>query len=221
MADETTAPAWRRTFKEREFLAFSILTFVAKSFLLVRLPYRDVDVNALYTSLLLLAFYLYFRFRYKLKPPILIVFFLGAAVAVDVMGNFFHLYGQKFGPLEYDEFSHMVGSGLSLPPAMWLLRATTRRFGVKLSLDLLAFLSVCITFSFCSYYEILELWDEVYFGGKRLWTPTDSAKDLQWDLLGIIIAAFLTTAAFKLIDRRAGVSDQWSVASGQFPPERL
>jgi len=204
MADETTAPAWIRAFKEREFLAFSILTFVAKSALLVRLPYRDVDVNALYTSLILLSFYLYFRFRYKLRPPILIVLFLAAAVAVDVMGNFFHLYGRQFGPVEYDEFSHLVGSGFSLPPAMWLLRSTTRRFGVRLPLDLTAFLSVTITFSFCAYYEILELWDEVYFGGKRLWTPSDSANDLQWDLAGIVFAALISTAVFRLIDRRAG-----------------
>ena len=203
MADETTVPAWKRAFKEREFLAFSVLTFAAKSFLLVRLPYRDVDVNAIYTALILLSFYLYFRFRYKVKPPFLIVFFLAAAVAVDVAGNFFHLYGRQFGPVEYDEFSHMVGSGLSLPPAMWLLRATTRRFGVKLPLDMTAFLSVTITFSFCSYYEILELWDEVYFGGKRLWTPSDSANDLQWDLSGIIIAAFISIAVFRAIDRRA------------------
>jgi uncharacterized membrane protein YjdF len=207
VADETTAPAWKRAFKEREFVAFSILMFVGKSFLLVRLPYREVDVNALYTSLILLAFYLYFRFRYKVKPPVVIVFFLGAAVAVDVMGNFFQLYGREFGPVEYDEFSHFLGSGLSLPPAMWLLRATTRRFGVKLPLDLLAFLSVTITFSFCSYYEILELWDEVYFGGKRLWTPIDSANDLQWDLAGIIVAAFISVAVFKILDR--------SVAGGQ------
>lgn len=203
MADETTVTAWQRAFKEREFLAFSVLTFAAKSLLLVRLPYRDVDVNALYTGLILLSFYLYFRFRYKVKPPLLIVFFLAAAVAVDVMGNFFHLYGRQFGPVEYDEFSHMVGSGLSLPPAMWLLRSTTRRFGIKLPLDMTAFLSVTITFSFCSYYEILELWDEVYFGGKRLWTPSDSANDLQWDLAGIIIAAFISVAVFRFLDRRA------------------
>ena len=193
----------KRRFQQYEFLAFSIASFVGKSYLLVRLPYRTFNDNALYTSALLAAFYCYFRFRYKVIPPLVVVFCLGMAVAVDVLGNYFHLYGNDFGPVQFDEFSHFLGSGLSLPPAMWLLRATTRRFGLRLPLMLLAFLSVAVTFAFCAYYEILELWDERFFGGKRLWTPTDSANDLQFGLAGIVLAALLTALVFKLQDRYA------------------
>lgn len=201
-ADVIKESSWRRAFREREFLIFSIIVFVGKSALLIRLPYREVENNALYTAGLIAAFYCYFRFRYKLKPPPLIVFFLAAAVAVDVFGNFFLLYGNfRIGSVEYDEMSHLLGSGFSLPPAMWLLRATTRRFGIRLPLDLTAFLSVTTTFAFCAYYEILELWDEMFFDGKRLWTPQDSANDLQWDLAGIIIAALIATLVFKILDR--------------------
>ena len=203
MDQAVLAPTGQGSFRRFEFLAFSIAAFVCKSALLVRLPYRLPAENALYTTLLLAAFYFYFRFRYKLKPPGIVVFFLGAAVGIDVLGNAFQLYGQKLGPLEYDEFTHFVGSGFSLVPAMWLLRATTRRFDVRLPLDLLAFLSTAITFSFCAYYEILELWDELYWGDfQRLWTPQDSANDLQWDLAGIIIAAILTASVFKASDWR-------------------
>lgn len=191
-----------RRFQQYEFLAFSIVSFIGKSYLLVRLPYRSFNDNALYTGALLAAFYCYFRFRYKVIPPLVVIFFLAGAVAVDVLGNYFHLYGHGFGPVQFDEFSHFLGSGLALPPAMWLLRATTRRFGLRLPLMLLAFLSVAVTFGFCAYYEILELWDERFFGGKRLWTPTDSANDLQWDLFGIVVAATLTSQVFAFIERK-------------------
>lgn len=194
-------------FRQLEFYLFSIAAFVGKSYLLVRLPYRTYDVNAFYTLLLLGLFYCYFRFRYGLIPPMIVVFFLGAAIAVDVFGNYLGLYGHKFGPVEYDEFSHFLGSGLSLPPTMWLLRATTRRFGLRLPLGLTAFLSVSITFSFCAYYEILELWDERFWGDfQRLWTPQDSANDLQWDLLGIVVAALVSSLVFQLVDRAEGRS---------------
>jgi uncharacterized membrane protein YjdF len=195
----------RQKFRQSEFMIFSIVIFASKSLLLVRLPYREWNVNALYTTLILIAFYCYFRFRYKLAPPLITVFFLGAAVGVDVLGNYFHLYGQEFGPVMYDEFSHFVTAGLSLPPAMWLLRATTRRFGLMMPLNLLSFLSVTITFSFTAYYEILELWDEKFFGGKRLWTPIDSANDLQYGLAGIVLAALITAMVFKIQDRRRAV----------------
>jgi uncharacterized membrane protein YjdF len=232
MADVAVKPGSRytisrQTLRHVEFLAFSITVFVGKSLLLIRLPYRPPGVNALYTALLLLAFYLYFKFRYKITPPPIIVFFLAAAVAVDVAGNAFDFYRLSAGVLaensgqlmdeagnpiiiyarqpwliQYDEIAHLLGSGFSLPPTMWLLMATTRRMGYRLPLDLLAFLSVAVTFSFCSYYEILELWDEKFYGDfQRLWTPQDSANDLQWDLAGIVAAALISAVVFKLVER--------------------
>jgi len=202
MADVAVASTGTRTIRDYEFMAFSIAAFIGKSALLIRLPYRELHINTFYTALLLLAFYCYFRFRYKSTPSVIVMFCLAAAVAVDVMGNLFHLYGGHYFGLEYDEFSHFVGSGFSLVPTFWLLRTTTRRFGFHLSLDFLAFLSTTITFSFCAYYEILELWDEKFWGDfQRLWTPQDSANDLQWDLAGIILAALITSLVFKLAGR--------------------
>ena len=203
MADVVVAPSGKLSFRRYEFLAFSILLFAAKSYLLIRLPYREWHINAMFTGLILMSFYIYFRLRQNIIPPAVIIFLLAMAVAVDVLGNVFHLYGQPFGPVQFDEFSHFVGSACSLPPAMWLLRKTTRRMGIRLPLDLLAFLSVTITFSFCAYYEILELWDELFYGDfTRLWTPRDSANDLQWNLAGIIFAALISALVFSLIDRR-------------------
>ena len=202
MADLVAVSTGKRLLKNYEFLAFSVLAFVGKSALLIRLPYRPIERNTVYTLALLAAFYCFFRFRFKITPPLFVVCCLGAAVAIDVLGNVLHFYGKEFAGVQYDEFSHFVGSGLSMVAAFWLLRATTRRMGHRLPLDLLSFLSATITFSLCAYYEILELWDERFWGDfQRLWSPQDSANDLQWDLGGIILAALITASIFKRADR--------------------
>ena len=216
MADVAIASTGKTSFRQYEFIVFSIAAFVGKSALLIRLPYRPIEKNALYTVLLLLAFYCYFRFRSRITPPLLVMCCLGAAVAVDVLGNVLKFYGREFAGVQYDEFSHFVGSGLSLVGAFWLLRATTRRFGHNLSLDFLAFLSASITFSFCAYYEILELWDERFWGDfQRLWSPQDSANDLQCDLAGIVVAALIAAVVFKIRDQRSEVRDQKSEVRDQ------
>src|SRR5829696_4975283 len=76
-------------FQRYEFLAFSIVGFVAKSALLVRLPYREWYINAFWTTLIIAMFYCYFRFRVKAAPPPVIVFCLAFAIGIDVIGNVF------------------------------------------------------------------------------------------------------------------------------------
>ena len=195
-------------YKQIEFYAFCVISFTAKSLLLIGLPYREWPVNTFYTSSLLLFFYCFFRFRQNLRAPVIVVLCLGAAVAVDVLGNKLGLYGHPFGPLrDYDEFAHFAGSGFSTVAAFWLLRAGTRRFGVKLSGGLLAFLSTSVAFSYCGWYEILELWDE-YFWSKfeRIHSWDDTPNDLFYDFLGVI--AFIAVAAliFSLKERPSKTS---------------
>ena len=188
--------------RQYEFLTFSIIGFVAKSMLLIRLPYREWYINTFWTALLVGLFYSYFRFRFKAKPPLLVAFCMAFAIGIDVMGNVFHLYGKEFFGIQYDEYTHFLGSGASLVPVMWALRTTTRRWGFRLPNDMMAFFATCITFSLCAWYEVLELWDELFYGDfTRLWTPRDSANDLQWNLAGIVFVALITFAVYKVIDR--------------------
>jgi hypothetical protein len=207
MSDAVIQPPGKQRFRQAEFYLFTVIAFVGKSLLLVQLPYRPWYVNTLYTVMLLVFLYGYFRFRQGIRLPPFIIFCLAAAVATDVLGNLFQLYGDQpwIGPIYFDEFSHFVGSGFSLVPAFWLLRATTKRMGIKLPLDTSAFFAVTITFSLCAYYEILELWDEKFFTAPnwRLHSPQDSPNDLQWDLAGIVTAALITTLIFKLTDLRS------------------
>ena len=206
--------AKQEKYRQIEFMIFAVVAFVGKSALLIRMPYRSVEMNTLYTALLILLFYCFYRFRSKMIPPGAVVLFLAGAVAVDVLGNYFHLYGRDIGPqiflhgaqispIAFDHISHFAGAGLSFPASMWLLRTGMRKMGHKLPLNLIAFLSVTITFSFAAYYEVLELWDEKFFGGKRIWTLQDTSLDLQNDLIGIVVSALICTAVYKFIDLRA------------------
>lgn len=193
--EDVATVSTRFNYRQIEFYAFCVISFSAKSILLIGLPYREWPVNTVYTSLLLLLFYWFFRFRQGLSAPLFVIFSLAAAVAVDVLGNKFGLYGHPFGPLrDYDEFAHFAGSGFSALAAFWLLGAATRRMGFKLSNRLLGFLSTAVAFTYCGWYEILELWDEYFWSHfERIHTWDDTPNDLFYDFLGVI--AFIGAAA--------------------------
>ena len=164
--------------------------------LLIRLPYRPPVQNAIYTGVLLLSAYAYLRFRCGLIPPLVVVFCLALSVATDVFGNAFELYGTRVGPIEFDDLAHVVTAGLTLPAVMWLLDEVTRLRRQTVSVPLLAALSTTATFSLSAYYEIVELWDELFLGGERLWGARDTPADLQWNLLGIVLAALVSAPVF-------------------------
>lgn len=192
-----------------EFYAFCVVSFAAKSVLLIGLPYREWPVNTFYTISLLLFFYCFFRLRQGLRAPLFVMLSLAIAVAVDVLGNKFGLYGHPFGPLrDYDEFAHFMGSGFSAIAAFWILRAGTRRMGFELSNRLIGILSTSVAFTYCGWYEILELWDEYFWSGfERIHWWDDTANDLFYDFLGVIAFIAAASAISALIERRSISSD--------------
>lgn len=204
MADVAVAQTNNSLYRAVEFYVFCVISFSAKSILLIGLPYREWPVNTVYTCSLLLFFYCFFRFRQGLRAPVLVIISLGIAVAVDVLGNKFGFYGHAFGPLrDYDEFAHFFGSGFSAVAAFWLMRAGIRRMGYKLSSSLLGFLATSVAFAYCGWYEILELWDEYWWSHfERIHTWDDTANDLFYDFLGVIAFVVCLALLFKLIDRR-------------------
>ena len=100
------------------------------------------------------------------------------------------MYGTQFGPMQYDEFSHMTVQVLVSPLIVWLVSQLLKRYRLPFWLN--AIFAVTIVFSLSAAYEIIELWDEIHFGGKRIWGPYDTATDLQWDLCGIIIGTLFS-----------------------------
>lgn len=209
MEDVAFASPGNGTLRTLEFYAFCVVSFAAKSLLLIGLPYREWPVNTVYTCSLLLFFYCFFRFRQGLRAPFFVVASLAAAVAVDVLGNRFGFYGHPFGPLrDYDEFAHFTGSGFSAIAAFWLLRAGTRRMGFKLSSRLLGLFATSVAFTYCGWYEILELWDEYFWSGfERIHWWYDTANDLFYDFLGVIAFIAAAAALFAFLERRTKSSN--------------
>jgi len=205
MEDVSVVPSSAGMLRTLEFYAFCVISFAAKSVLLIGLPYREWPINTFYTVSLLLFFYCFFRFRQGLRAPVFVVLCLATAVAVDVLGNKLGLYGHPFGPLrDYDEFAHFTGSGFSAVAAFWLLRAGTRRMGFKLTNRLLGIMSISVAFTYCGWYEILELWDEYFWSGfERIHWWFDTANDLFYDFLGVIAFIAAAAALFSLIERRS------------------
>lgn len=167
---------------------------------LLKMAYLPLVPCTLAGAAWLLAVYTYLRARYQIKLPPALVLLVFCAVEVDALGNHFQMYGHKFGPVQYDEFAHMLVQMLVTPLIVWLLRRALAHFGLRLPLAFVTVFALTLVFSLSAFYEIIELWDELYFHGQRIWGPHDAPNDLQWDLLGIICGSVL---AYTLLNRNA------------------
>ena len=186
-----------QTVGRSEVLLAGLITLAIYSALLIRMPYRASLVNGLYAGAALSVFYFYLRWRLDIRLPSLMLLGLVFGVFLDIIGNRFNLFSRTFGFLAYDVFTHFATAALSLIPVMWLLLALIKRFDYRLPLGFIAFFSITTTFSLSAYYEILELCDEQFFGGHRIWTTHDTVHDLASDLSGIVIAAIFYTFAIR------------------------
>ena len=167
-----------------------MLSLLAGAAFLTKMCYLSLAFNTVFVLGFLTLFYLYVRARLGIQIPILLLVSVFMALQVDALGNFFRMYGTQFGPMQYDEFSHMAVQVLISPLIVWLVHQSLRRY--RLPFLLTAIFAGTIVFSLSAAYEIIELWDEIYFGGKRIWGPYDTATDLQWDLCGIIVGTLFS-----------------------------
>ena len=158
---------------------------------LLKMCYLSFAFNTVFGFAFLGVFYVYVRARHNIKIPIALLALVFGALQIDALGNLFRMYGRKFGPMQYDEFSHMTVQVLVSPIIVWLVQHSLEKWGRQLPLKLTAFFAATMVFSLSAVYEIIELWDEVYFNGHRIWGPHDTATDLQWDLCGIVVGTLL------------------------------
>jgi uncharacterized membrane protein YjdF len=173
-----------------------MLSLFAGAAFLTKMCYLSLVFNTLFTSAFLAIFYLYVRFRLNMRVPVVLLGLVFAALEVDALGNFFRMYGRQFGPMQYDEFAHMTVQVLVSPLIVWLL---SRLLHDRLPLKLTSFFAATTVFSLSALYEIIELWDEIYFGGKRIWGIYDTATDLQWDLCGIIVGTLFSCIMLRTL----------------------
>jgi uncharacterized membrane protein YjdF len=164
-----------------------MVTLFAGAAFLTKMCYLSLVFNTIFFVVFLALFYFYVNTRLRLRIPVMLLGLVFLALQVDALGNYFRMYGRQFGPMQYDEFSHMTVQVLVSPLIVWLVSNILHRNNYRLPLRLSAFFAATIVFSLSAMYEIIELWDEIYFGGRRIWGPYDSATDLQWDFCGIIV----------------------------------
>jgi len=183
----------------RLFTSFEVpvvmLSLLAGAAFLTKMCYLSLGFNTLFVAVFLTLFYLYLRARLIIRVPVVLLGLVFLALQVDALGNYFRMYGRQFGPMQYDEFAHMSVQVLVSPVIVWLVSRTLQRYQLPLTLN--AFFAATIVFSLSAAYEIIELWDEIYFGGRRIWGTYDTATDLQWDLCGIVLGTLLSCTVIK------------------------
>ena len=175
--------------KRFEALLVTVTLFAGAAFL-TKMCYLSLLFNTLFVIAFLGLFYFYVRARLKISIPIGLLLLVFIALQVDALGNFFRMYGRQFGPMQYDEFAHTTVQVLVSPVIVWLASRVLRQY--RMPLVLIAFFAATVVFSLSAVYEIIELWDELYFGGRRIWGAYDTATDLQWDLCGIIVGTLFS-----------------------------
>jgi uncharacterized membrane protein YjdF len=169
-----------------------IVSLGAGAAFLTKMCYLSLPFNTIFVIVFLGIFYCYVNARFNFRIPLTLLALVFVALQVDALGNFFRMYGRQFGPMQYDEFAHTTVQVLVSPIIIWLVSNVLRRSGYQLATKLTAFFAATIVFSLSAIYEIIELWDEIYFGGHRIWGVYDTATDLQWDLVGIIVGTLFS-----------------------------
>lgn len=183
------APGSRMTLNKFE-TPLVMFSLIAGAAFLTKMCYLSLAFNTIFVIVFLGVFYWYVSARLNIQVPIVLLGLVFLALQVDALGNFFGMYGRRFGPMQYDEFSHMTVQILVSPVIVWFVNRLLYRY--KLPLKLTVFFAATVVFSLSAAYEIIELWDEIYFGGRRIWGPYDTATDLQWDLCGITVGTLFS-----------------------------
>jgi hypothetical protein len=96
--------------------------------------YLSLVFNTLFTLAFLGIFYWYVRARLNVRVPLMLLGFVFLALQVDAMGNFFRMYGRQFGPMQYDEFSHLMVQVLVSPIIVWFVTRALHAYGYRLPL---------------------------------------------------------------------------------------
>jgi uncharacterized membrane protein YjdF len=185
------AAIWKHSPPWLSYLELPVLTLL---FIVVaiNLPYESYGVITVASLILLAMLRVYIKWRYGITTPFVILLLVFLSVQIDAVGNFLSLYKTMKEPLPYDVCAHFMIPLLSAPVIIWLFATGIEQFNYRLPLGVISFFSVTINFFLSGFYEVVELWDELFFHGQRIWTLHDTSNDLQWGLLGGIAGALLT-----------------------------
>ncbi len=187
-------------------LLFVFALFVTGTLFLLRIAYLPIWVSTPIGLGLLLALRSFVHLRYQIKIPFALLTLMLLAIEVDAIGNLFGWYNQRFRFVQYDELSHCLVSALLIPVVVWLVQTGLNRYGYRLPIGLICFLSFATVFTLAGFYEVIELWDDKYLHaepGWRIHGSYDTANDLQWDLLGMGTGAIVSYVVLR--SRKVGL----------------
>lgn len=176
-----------------DYLTIAFLS-IAGSVFLLRLAYLPVYQSTIAVMLLLAATSLWLWKRFALRIPTGVMLLLIIAVEVDGLGNIFNLYNRRFQYIQFDEFSHCLISLLVMPALIWTVATVLDKFGARMPFGLVCTFAFAVVFSLAAFYEVIELWDDKYMhpvAGMRIHGVYDTANDLQWDLIGMVMGTVL------------------------------
>lgn len=172
---------------------------------LINTPYLSVGFNSAFLTLYLASTYALVRKQFDARIPFALLGLVFIALQVDVVGNYFHWYRPDVKPIRYDEFAHLIVQALIMPMIVWIALLFAEAADVRAPFWLVATFAASVMLSLAAFYEILELWDDRYLGGHRIWSVLDTAEDLQWDLAGILLGTVLARMMLRPGRRRSDV----------------
>src|SRR5215510_12956276 len=105
--------------------------FVIGAAFLTKMCYLSLAFNTVFGVVYLLAFFGLVRALFDVNVPPLLLALVLCGVEVDALGNYFRMYGNQFGPLQYDEFAHLSIQVLVTPLAVWLAVAALAKLGQR------------------------------------------------------------------------------------------
>ena len=115
----------------RKFEAsLAILSLCAGVVFLLMMCHLSFAANVIFGIVFLTLFYVYVRHRHKISIPPSLLVLVFVALQIDALGNLFGMYGQQVGPLQYDEFAHMMIQVLVSPSIVWLVQRTLEKWDI-------------------------------------------------------------------------------------------
>jgi len=116
-------------------------------------------------------------------------------ISADTLGNALYLY-RKFD--WYDKFTHFTGGATAGALMILVLSYLSRKNHWRISLKTLIIFAVSLALLFGVFYEFWEYFAYSILGYKFIITGlTDTAHDLLFDFLGIMVAILIFTAMLK------------------------
>ncbi|MFC1662750.1 hypothetical protein ACFL04_01115 [Patescibacteria group bacterium] len=185
---------------------FSLFSLVVLLFLELFLDYDNLERKLALIStnvigvLLYLGINSYFKKRNTHLPSWLWLL-VAAGIWFDAAGNFAHLYG-RYG--WWDQLVHVVGPAMVAAIFVYIFAGFQQKGELNLSKFWHNFIVISSAMLLTVLYEITEYVGDILFNTNRITNLLDTADDLWWGLLAIVIVVTVLNKKIyykKFVDR--------------------